>query len=129
MQLGVLMDKWNNVRVWGRQSAFWEYLWCLAQHCPFLLLTASIHPQGQYTVLTAAMNQKRWEISSGSSHTEKCFDIMTHQDTKMFSQSASFVSLRQVCHNRTHVHNWSQTTEKNRPTEREKKSVQLFLLK
>ena len=80
-QLGVLMDKWNNVRVWGRQSAFWEYLWCLAQHYPFLLLTAPIHPQGQYAVLTAAMNQKRWEISSGSSHTEKCFDIMTrHQN-------------------------------------------------
>jgi len=68
--LGVLMNKWNNVRVLGRQIAFWEYLWCLAQHCPFLLLTAPIHAQGQYAVLVAAMNQRRWEISLGApSHT------------------------------------------------------------
>lgn len=88
--LGVLMDKWNNVRVWGRQSAFWEYLWCLAQHWPFLLLTASIHPQGQYAVLIAATHQKRWEISSGNRHTrttpQKMFWYNDSQDTKMFAE-------------------------------------------
>lgn len=55
--LGVSMNKWNNV--WGRPHAFWEYLCCLAQHCPFLLLTAPIHLQGQYSVLIAAIKPKR----------------------------------------------------------------------
>lgn len=76
--------------MWGRQSAFWEYLWCSAQHCPFLLLTAPIHLQGQYAVLITAMDQRRWEISSDTRHTgrhRKCFDIMTHRDNKMFAYS------------------------------------------
>lgn len=99
--LGVLTNKWNNVSVWGRQSAFWEYLWCLAQHCPFLLLTAPIHLQGQYAVLIAAMNQRRWEISSSTRHTKrhrKCFDIMTHQDTKMFAKCLICFSKASVPH-------------------------------
>lgn len=113
--LGVLMNKWNNVRVWGRQSTFWEYLWCLAQHCSFLLLTAPIHPQGQYAVLVAATNQRRWEISSGppapplppghTEHHRKCFDIMTHQDTKMFAMCLICLSKgRKVCRGRIHEH-------------------------
>lgn len=63
--LGVFVDRRNNARVWGRQSAFWEYLWCLPQHWPFLLLTVTIHLQGQYAVLTACDEPKEMKDQLG----------------------------------------------------------------